>query len=628
MASQELYNEEDVRHCPLGATVREYEKASSFFPKSIAVTATALGVLAWWLWSSPPATPLSWAGWSSLVALLIAAVVGQCYILVRVWRWLPTVFEPCYELRHADGRVVAPPPAIQLRPYDRRTGANHRAEWERALTASDAARQDIVLHAVYSDRLGNHLFQYTYARLRAAYLDVAFVAPPLAKLFEGVATHVHRWAATASSTGAAGTMHRQLLRLRECCSTAATATCPGCGSPASAQSALRSTAWQHAWDAAVMEPACRYSFNTRQWAGHEGEVASWFLPSLHAARDSILCAPAPAPPVPAAAAAAAAGTPSAAQLSGEGAALLRASTARTVVIHVRLGDILWGHHGAYRPLPMSYYRQALAAIRAAAAAQEEEDEGSTTNDWRCVLVSEVASHPLLSRMTEQLRKGVPKLCSSSTGAKGDHDHDGDDDAVKAGKHAAEDGEEERWHFSEVVTQSCSLRADLLTLCAAQWLVGSISSFAWWPAFLGACRGVVLPGWGMLLTHSWRPSVHFPVHIQHDMAVPCLPLSLLYQPAPAPAQGQGQRQAQAAAPVPASQLATQLQVLMRAKADGISIRPLLPAAVDSLQQAEHEHDEEAEGAGATAERKRVLLMPLPNLRRWPGNTGGAIESLFD
>jgi hypothetical protein len=52
----------------------------------------------------------------------------------------------------------------------------------------------------------------------------------------------------------------------------------------------------------------------------------------------------------------------------------------------------------------------------------------------------------------------------------------------------------------------SLDADLARLYTAPRVVLSVSSFAWWPAFLSRrARAVVVPRWGLLRAHAWAPA---------------------------------------------------------------------------------------------------------------------------
>jgi hypothetical protein len=549
---QDFHDENDVRVSPLGATVREYESANSMLPLAILVTLLVLGFDSYFFLL---AANISTAGFVAavLVALLCAALLTFfVYAWVRVMRWLPTVFEQCYELRYRDGRPVPVPAEIVQCPYDVYSGANRRAEWELLVTDSDSARSNIVLHVVYSDRLGNHLFQYSFARLRAMYLDVAFQSTQLPSPFRAVRTEVERARSTGNSSGPAAlpARHSALLRPRGCCASMSNvpsfSACSTCGTSRKTHDALLRPKWHAAWRGLLLEPSCRYSMNTRAWAGHECEIAQWFLPSVRAAREEILTQ--------------ATITTNSARLKEEHAAL-SAVCAETksnegrgeVMVHVRVGDILWGHHGAYRPLPMSFYKNALETIEAFERDDDNDDAGASAVAPRTlVLVTEDASSSLIKRMRAAF---------------------------------------EKWGWS-VRLQSCSVRADLLTLMESKRaLIGSVSSFAWWAAFLGHARVVVMPQWGVLMPHSWRPSVRFPVHLLHDMTIPSI----------------------SGGNVAASR---------EEKREGDeTIAALLE---DKTRGIEHESESDSESEG----QRRIIAVPLKHLKRWAGNTHKAEDELFD
>ncbi len=190
---------------PLGATVADYVAGRAFLlryalPGSLALLAALLLLRgacdATFLLPAPRcAPPLRLLAAAALLAAGAGAGIS-IYGLARIAAWLPTVPEPCYELaRAAGGAPLAPPRGLALR---------ERGAWEIAATAGAAARAALVLRAKYSDRLGNNVFQYVHARLRAAFLDVAFEAPALGGPFGSAAVRVERWSATEAGGSSGG----------------------------------------------------------------------------------------------------------------------------------------------------------------------------------------------------------------------------------------------------------------------------------------------------------------------------------------------------------------------------------------------------------------------------------------
>jgi hypothetical protein len=476
---------------PLGATVRDYVAGRRFLYVAFPLCCLASLWAGASLLASPPGLSRALLRLCACAFILIALVCA--YGLLRITWWLPTVARPCYELVR-DGAALAPPP--------RAASPRARAAWELAETQGEAARRATTLRATYSDRLGNHVFQYVYARLRASLLDVRFEAPPLGGPFCAAARAVERAGGSPGDEGGGGagtadyTRHAALLRPRG----------DGDEEPCAG--------WREARAAWLREPACRYSMNTRLWAGREGEVAAWLRPGLDATLGAAVVAAVP-PWDPA-----------------------------DVAIHVRVGDILWGHHAAYRPLPMSFYRAALAAVAARRG-------GAPLG--RAVLIAEAPDHALVVRMARALRDlagadGAPLLrggVAVGTGGGG------------------------------------SVGADLAALYTAPALILSVSSFAWWPAFLSRrARVVVVPQWGLLKPHAWEPAPH--------------------------------RRPGA--------LVVQDTTLRRVPGGDGAPPPHLGAVRDALV--------EALAGGGCAADPRVVDIPLPHLGCWAGNTGTAIDGLFD
>jgi len=355
-----------------------------------------------------------------LAALAAAALAAAAaYGARRIAHWLPRVVAPCYELgvvaegaegaggaaaagaaagagaRGALAPPAAPAPPAPLAPLVPASALPwDRPRLEEAALSALAARGALPrarLRTLFSDRLGNRVFQYVWARARAEHLGVAFEsAAPGAP-----------WDASALALAA----------------------------PAPPRAARCACALARA-------PSSAYSMDARALAPHDADVARWLRPALDAAaRD-------------AAGAAHARGGRGAPWAPGD------------VAVHVRAGDILWGHHAAYRPLPVSFYRAALAAVAARAG---------RARPARAVLIAEDPAHALVQRLARALAA------------------EGAADAVD-------------------VAPAGGAVGDLASLYTAPAVVLSVSSFCWWPAFLSrAARTVVVPRWGLLRAHAWEPA---------------------------------------------------------------------------------------------------------------------------
>ena len=381
------------------------------------------------------------------------------YGIVHVFEALHNIKQPGYELctlGAADGGAeggggAATTAAVPLPTPPTAAEGQAAAAWEeaqrvyaRAVGVAAGVAAPIVLRARYSERLGNNVFQYVMARLRAAHLGLDFVAPPLGAPFAG-----------APSVVRAGDHAPQL------CPWAAAG-----GDGGAAAVALRSSpAWRRVWLAWLSQPVSGYVLNTEMLAGYEAAVRRWLRPTLDAAATAL---------------------PS---------GTLRTWAPSDVVLHVRLGDILWGHHAAYRPLPFSFYRAALHAIASRLRGTGGGDAGATSpaalaavagSLGRVIIVTEDNTHEIVVRLAHHLRAA----CGCT-----------------------------------VETQSASLTADFLALLHAPNLVVSISSFAWWAAFLGDAATVVFPRFGLLARHTWHPRPD--VTALHDLTLhDALPLPTL------------------------------------------------------------------------------------------------------
>jgi hypothetical protein len=631
----------------LGAAVLEYEFVRRFLlyfavPSLSAATAYA----GWHLLTlaagaeSPLSTPiplllaavlaLPLSTTLPVLLLLVPLLVGALYALWWITRFLPTILEPCYELRitrdpdvtveallllphtpSIGGAAAATPTPATARLYAGTRPfpppASHAASpgsglWELSASSPAPLRARLVLCVVYSDRLGNHLFQYAYARLRALHLDVAFASPrPLGQPFARVAQAVGRWAppdmdappATKSpSSPIPFPLPRHELLLRE----------RGGGGggdddggskhlplpiplPAPLRAALASPALASAQARFLAEPVCKYAMNTRLYAGVEPLVAAWLRPSVDDFVGDDVGAMDPA-------------SPSSSDAGGGGDDLS---------IHVRLGDILWGAHAAYRPLPMSFYRAAVDRVL----------EASGGRPLRAVtLVTEDAAHPIILRMRGALdahlrSKGTQPVAAAPV----------------------------------VSARSASPASDLAFLASAPHprrpchLILSTSSFAWWAAALnrparlhsGGAAIVVVPGCGMMTAHSWQPAprAHPSVVIRHDLTVPDLFCCCDHHSAAAAADEHGD-----------DGMHPDLRRTAEAWGGGADLRGGAPLPATRVAAVAAEVARRWGGAGGGGggdggdglppprERPGVVTIDLGHLPRWAGNTKTAIEELFD
>jgi hypothetical protein len=286
-----------------------------------------------------------------------------------------------------------------------------------------------------------------------------------------------------------------------------------------------------------------------------------------------------------------------------------------VAIHVRLGDILWGTHAAYRPLPMSFYRKALEVIwdREDAARNESKktdvagktaapSPGGSLVVGNVVIVTEDSSHSIVHRMAKEIHIFATAV------------------AEKKGLSAPQ----------RVYIQSISPSTDFCTLASARNVITAVSSFAWWASALnpGGGRGgegeekggiAVLPGCAMMLPHEWKPAprTHPHVRVRHDLTLPDL------RPGTYVEGGKfGGKKGKAT------------------KNDGslpASFEPgqcLSPAAIDAF------FTSLASNLGGVSQKKAIddlppplaregsYVVPLSHLPRWAGNTAKEIETLFD
>jgi Glycosyl transferase family 11 len=426
-----------IHLAPLAVAVEEYKKALRTLLPLFVLSLAWLSYIVWRIYEV-----LRTKGWCLHVrwlivgALFVAGLVAFFrYGVWQVWNAIRSIRKPCFEL----------------------------------VKGQEAGQ---VVKAIYSERLGNNVFQYSIAMLRSWYLKAGFEAPPLPKPFDSVPFQM-------SGPPSAGTSHQ---------------ASPFAAAITDDRRFLFGTG---SW---LNHPASGYVLNTSLFVGKETEIRRLLKRSLEKASSAL------------------------------GATAQPSFASNDVAIHVRLGDILWGHHCAYRPLPVSFYLRALKEIAASlrrrdasvVSSNTEKDvptksllvsrrgkkstgsrspspsrrkrgskEATEETSWQSclgniILVTEDATHQIITRMTERLQQLL-----SQTG----------DNGSSATKKSGWKG--------RIITQSSSLQEDFLTLYRCPNLVLSISSFAWWAAFLSmedkSKRKIIVPDYGLLRAHVWFPT---------------------------------------------------------------------------------------------------------------------------
>lgn len=441
-----------INIAPLAVAVEEYKKA-------IATLAPLLGLSVGWLlyilWRiSQVFLSAGWClhlRWLIVGAFCVAGLVAFfAYGFFRVQDALVSIRKPCFELVRTEG----------------------------ARKAQSEGGEEVTVRAVYSERLGNNVFQYSIAYLRSLYLSAGFEAPPLPKPFAELVT-------SRPPPASPGEGRRQ-------------------DDPfgAAIERDPRYLFGKHSW---LNHPASGYVLNSSLFVGHERELRRLLSVGLVAAN------------------------------AGNGGKQQQEFSARDVAIHVRLGDILWGHHCAYRPLPMSFYVKALKRIADTLPAplrRASASGGATTP------ADDASAQPSASKVSRRA-KSSSRRSPSPASAKNRQGEQGpsswqprlgnvilvtEDASHEIVTRMAARFEELLSPFGwkgRVITQSSSLQEDFLTLYACPNLVLSISSFAWWAAFLSleqeSKRCVVVPDYGLLRGHVWFPTADNEA-APHDMAL--------------------------------------------------------------------------------------------------------------
>jgi hypothetical protein len=190
----------------------------------------------------------------------------------------------------------------------------------------------------------------------------------------------------------------------------------------------------------------------------------------------------------------------------------------------------------------------------------------------------------------------------------------------------------------VTAQSSTLSYDFFTLLTATYLIVSISSFAWWAAFLGDARCVVLPDYGLMKVHHWKPRPD--IKVLHDLTLRDGRTSdelagLAHITAAERRQLDGNviraglwqflasQLHMLTSDDPAAEETTIAAVKDAAARAGIHVADKHPSLVQSL-----ERTAERVSASVSQESNRVVRLQQNNLRRWDGDFRHTMESLFD
>jgi len=229
----------------------------------------------------PPSDWRLWALGSASAAAAILSCLAARHIVYTAVTHLTTMVQRPFTAQDADGRPVLPP----FTPL--------------------ARRRISVMRAHLTNQLGNHVFQYIYARSLAATMGVRFSSPALGGPFKHLPTEV-----PPLSPAAAGKP-------------------PGSDAASLAASHLLNRAG-NVW----MQDTGLYS--AEQWR----DIKAWLNASVDRCGADLAEAIA----------------------AGKGGGALPELGPHDIVAHVRLGDIVSGLHASYRPLPYLFYREAVTAV--------------------------------------------------------------------------------------------------------------------------------------------------------------------------------------------------------------------------------------------------------------------------
>jgi hypothetical protein len=269
---------------------------------------------------------------------------------------------------------------------------------------NDSKRRYLLI-ARFSDRLGNNLFQYVYARILASVLQIPFICPEkLQAPFDSLDLLVMPQVETTK------TRIKQDLTL-----------------PISTLDFLST-------------PTSNYAMNTKLYSRElmHNIVNNWLWPSVYLWRKK--------------------------RINQEKGKTLDLSSS-DIVIHIRLGDILWGHHAAYRPLPITFYLSAIDHIYT-----RKIKTVSSLSPVQIVIVTDDPKHEIIERTRKIIQHYLQGDVSYG------HNHRGSSfGAFKSTSSSSSS-------LCSVIVQSVSIAHDFNTLLSAKYgLILSVSSFSWWAA---------------------------------------------------------------------------------------------------------------------------------------------------
>ena len=442
ISSEVSNNYSSTTPSPLSQTVQEFENLRSIlfygaFPgiviSIIAVFRlyTIYGIISLWT--------------SSFSVCIFGIFCSLFYLFIRLDSVLSGLAKPCYEiLEYKSSTETLNKTVIEnanedtkkrnelilkLKPLD---DPPTLRPWDHKLVKSLFNReknnsidnQNYILIVRFSDRLGNNIFQYVYVRVLAEILQLPFLCPTkLSAPFDSLDLCV--------MPSFFNTKEKQVTKVIHHKSTLSIDT----------TFFISSITF-------LSTPVSNYAMNTQLYS-HSllvYIVNSWLWPSVLLWRKKIK------------------------SLKKENENEISCSYSNPnpdIVIHVRLGDILWGHHAAYRPLPISFYLTSLDTIFD--RKQESKSNNISTKSeinkhdmYTIVLVTDDPNHIIIEKM-----KII--LCSYLQG----------DSSYSHGHRGTSFGQ---YPNCVINVQSLSIATDFNTLLTAKdGLILSVSSFSWWSA---------------------------------------------------------------------------------------------------------------------------------------------------
>jgi len=397
--------------------------------------------------------------WTSMISVgLFGIFCGLFYLFIRLDSVLSGLAKPCYEILEYKSstealhktlienanqdalvrndlilklRSLHDPPT--LRPWDHKLV---KCLFNRENNNDTIDNQNYIVVVRFSDRLGNNIFQYTYARVLAEILQLPFLCPTkLSAPFDSLDLCVMPSLFDTKEVKSNRLIHKSKSQL---------------SSTSFFSSHSRDTKFFISSTDFLSTPVSNYAMNTQLYS-HSllvYIVNSWLWPSVLNWRKRMK------------------------SITNENS-ISNSNINPDIVIHVRLGDILWGHHAAYRPLPISFYLTSLDKIfdmtsklesRSKEGISAKNSEINKQDMYTIVLVTDDPKHIIVDKM-----KVI--LCRYLQGdSKYSHTHRGSSYG--------------QYPHCVVNVQSISIATDFNTLLTAKdGLILSVSSFSWWSAAL-------------------------------------------------------------------------------------------------------------------------------------------------